>query len=79
MTDLMAHREDQGASADSRVGKAVAKGVGIGLPLGVIGMTLVVWLITDLDLGDAFAAGLLPGIMFGVFAGGFTGVTRSMD
>jgi len=79
MSDPMAHSEDQGASADARVGKSVARGIGIGLPLGVIGMTLVVWLITDLDLGDSFAAGLLPGIMFGAFAGGFAGITLSMD
>jgi ABC-type Mn2+/Zn2+ transport system permease subunit len=74
MSDPMAQSDDH-----SRLAKAVAKGIGIGLPLGVIGMTLLVWLITDLDLGDAFAAGLLPGVMFGVFAGGFAGMAVSMD
>jgi hypothetical protein len=74
------HVDDHGGDdQDSRMGKAVAKGVLIGFPVCLIGLTLAVWLITDLDLVDSFATALLPGILLGGFAGGFAGVTRAMD
>jgi hypothetical protein len=50
----------------------------IGFPVCLIGLTVAVWLITDLDLADSFATALLPGILLGGFAGGFVGVTRAM-
>lgn len=64
---------------DRRFGASVARGILIGLPLGLILMIGAVWLITDLDLGDSISAGLLPGVLFGVFAGGFAGVAAAMD
>ena len=74
------HGTDHGGDDhDSRMGKAVAKGVMIGFPVCLIGLTLAVWLITDLDLVDSFATALLPGILLGGFAGGFAGVTRAMN
>jgi hypothetical protein len=73
------HGSDHGGDDDhSRLGKAVAKGVMIGFPVCLIGLTVAVWLITDLDLADSFATALLPGILLGGFAGGFVGVTRAM-
>ncbi|MCI0424299.1 MAG: hypothetical protein L0Z49_10545 [Actinobacteria bacterium] len=59
--------------------RAVARGVAIGIPLAIVALTLVVWGITDLDLGDSFATGLLPGVLLGGFAGGFAGVASTMD
>ena len=59
--------------------KAVAKGVLIGFPVSLIGLTIAVWLITDLDLADSFATALLPGVLLGGFAGGFAGVAATMD
>lgn len=53
--------------------------IGIGIPIAIGFLTVVVWLITDLDLGDSFATGLLPGVLLGVFAGGFIGVTATME
>jgi hypothetical protein len=73
----MAHEEDD--TRDSRMGKAVLKGIGLGLPTAIVFLTLAVWLITDLDLGDSFATALLPGVLLGGFAGGFVGVARTMD
>ena len=83
MSGMTGHSEGHGSDHvgdddDSRIGKAVAKGVIIGFPVCLIGLTLAVWLITDLDLADSFATALLPGILLGGFAGGFAGVTRAM-
>ncbi len=61
------------------MGKAIVRGVAIGFPACVIGLTLAVWLITDLDLADSFATAILPGILLGGFAGGFAGVAATMD
>jgi hypothetical protein len=73
-------RSDDGRDArDARMGKAVAKGILIGFPVCLFGLTLAIWLITDLDLVDSFATALLPGILLGGFAGGFAGVAATMD
>jgi len=79
MSEMPEHPEDTGASGDARMGKAVMKGILIGFPVCLIGLTLAVWLITDLDLADSFATALLPGILLGGFAGGFAGVAATMD
>lgn len=63
----------------ARMGRAIARGVTIGFPVCLIGLTIAVWLITDLDLADSFATALLPGILLGGFAGGFAGVAATMD
>lgn len=73
----MSHAEQP--DQDSRMGKAVVRGVAIGLPLAIVALTLVVWAITDLDLGDSFATALLPGVLLGGFAGGFAGVAMTME
>ena len=73
------HVTDSESSQDARLGKAVIKGVMIGFPVCLIGLTLAVWLITDLDIFDSFATALLPGILLGGFSGGFAGVARTMD
>lgn len=71
------HIEDDGQ--DSQMGKAIVRGLVVGFPAALIGLTLAVWLITDLDLGDSFATALLPGILLGGFAGGFAGLAMTMD
>jgi hypothetical protein len=73
----MSHAEP--SDQDSMVGRAVARGVAIGIPLAIAALTLVVWAITDLDVGDSFATALLPGVLLGGFAGGFAGVALTMD
>ncbi len=61
------------------MGKAILRGVAIGFPAAVLFLTGVVFLITDLDLGDSFATALLPGILLGGFGGGFAGIAATMD
>ncbi len=61
------------------MGKAILLGVAVGFPAAILFLTAVVFLITDLDLGDSFATALLPGILLGGFGGGFFGVASTMD
>jgi hypothetical protein len=79
MSQMADHAEQGDDGRDARMGKAVAKGILIGFPVCLIGLTLAVWLITDLDLVDSFATALLPGILLGGFAGGFAGVAATME
>ncbi|MEX1135178.1 MAG: hypothetical protein WED83_10075 [Acidimicrobiia bacterium] len=65
-------------STPGRAGKAITRGVALGLPVGIVGLTFAVWLITDLDLFDSFATAVMPGVLLGAFAGGFVGMTMSM-
>lgn len=64
---------------DIRFGKAIQRGVIIGIPVVLVGLTLVIWLITDNDLGDSIATSLLPGVLLGAFGGGFAGMASAMD
>ncbi|HSM44387.1 MAG TPA: hypothetical protein VK969_05150 [Acidimicrobiia bacterium] len=73
------HSDEADIDHSARMGKAVAKGVIIGFPVALLGLTVAVWLITDLDIVDSFATALLPGILLGGFAGGFVGVAGTMD
>lgn len=79
MLSMVEHSEEADVTHAARMGKAVAKGVVIGFPVCLIGLTLAIWLITDLDLVDSFATALLPGILLGGFAGGFAGVAATME
>jgi heme/copper-type cytochrome/quinol oxidase subunit 4 len=73
------HSDEAEATHAARMGKAIVKGLAIGFPLCLIGLTLAVWLITDLSFGESFTTAILPGILLGGFAGGFAGVAMTMD
>ena len=79
MSSMAEHAEQTEVTHAARMGRAIVRGVAIGFPLSIIGLTLAVWLITDLDLGDSFATALLPGVLLGGFGGGFAGVAATMD
>ncbi|HLF42366.1 MAG TPA: hypothetical protein VJA46_02420 [Acidimicrobiia bacterium] len=61
-----------------QTGKNITRGVAIGLPVGIVGLTLAVRLITGLDIYDSFATAIMPGVLLGAFGGGFVGMTVSM-
>ena len=67
------------ATQAARMGRAIVRGVIIGFPACIVGLTLAVWAITDLDLGNSFATAILPGVLLGGFAGGFAGVASTME
>ena len=73
----MAQSDDSGG--DGGMGKAVIRGISLGIPAAIAFLTLAVWLITSMDFGDSFATALLPGVLLGGFAGGFAGVALTMD
>ena len=77
MASMADHTDD--SERDARMGKAILRGVAIGFPAAVLFLTGVIFLITDLDLGDSFATALLPGILLGGFGGGFAGIAATMD
>lgn len=70
---------EENTDHDSAFGKAIAKGVLIGLPTVLVFLTVVIWLVTDNDLADSFATAVLPGVLLGVFGGGFVGVVAASD
>lgn len=70
---------ENGVTPAARMGKAIVRGIVIGVPASIVVITFGVSLITDLSLADSFATALLPGVLFGGFAGGFAGTTATMD
>jgi hypothetical protein len=83
MTAMSEHAADHAADHEgtpaARMGKAIVRGVAVGFPAAIVGLTLAVWLITDLDLFDSFATALLPGVLLGGFGGGFAGMAMTME
>lgn len=60
------------------MGPAIIRGILIGLPVVLIGLTIGIWAITDLDIFDSLTTALLPGILLGAFGGGFAGMASTM-
>lgn len=70
--------EDQ-ARYESNMGQAIGKGILIGLPLAYVVITLALFVFTDRTLGSSAATAAIPGVLLGVFGGGFAGVAATMD
>lgn len=60
------------------MGPAIIRGIIIGVPVVLVGLTVAIWLITDLDIFESITTALLPGILLGAFGGGFTGMAITM-
>lgn len=71
--------QNQDSGQDSNMGAAITKGILFGVPFGMVVMILTFWLSSDLDFLHSVGAALLPGISFGVFAGGFAGMAIAMS
>lgn len=67
------------SNGNDRMGKAIIRGVLIGLPLTFIGLTLGILLITNNDIFDSMATAILPSILLGTFGGGFAGMAVTME
>jgi hypothetical protein len=68
---------DEHDTSSEQMGRAIARGAFIGLPVGIVALTVAVRLITGLDLFESFATAIMPGVLLGAFAGGFVGMTAS--
>ena len=60
------------------MGPAIMRGVLIGIPVVLAGLTLGIWAITNLDFMESLTTALLPGILLGAFGGGFAGMAMTM-
>ena len=60
------------------MGPAIIRGIIIGIPVVLVGLSVGIWLITDLDIFESMTTALLPGILLGAFGGGFTGMAATM-
>lgn len=69
--------EQEGNQPDP-MGPAILRGIVIGIPLVLVGLTLGIWAITDLDIFEALTTALLPGVLLGAFGGGFAGMATTM-
>ena len=60
------------------MGTAIIRGILIGIPVFLVGLSIGIWLITDLDIFESITTALLPGILLGAFGGGFAGMAATM-
>ncbi|MDH5371860.1 MAG: hypothetical protein OEX97_02840 [Acidimicrobiia bacterium] len=74
MTTETASAHRHGEVDEQKFGRAIASSIVIGTPVAIIFIVLSMWFFTDSDLSRAFATGIWPGILTGVFGGGFVGV-----
>ena len=58
----------------ARMAKSLLKGITIGLPVSYVGLVLGLWILTERDLVKSLETSVLPGLLIGVFFGGFFGM-----
>ena len=75
---MMQWMSDLDIERDDKMGKAIVKGALIGVPVTLIALTVVIYLITNNDIGDSLVTALLPGVLLGAFGGGFAGMAANM-
>lgn len=73
----MVMAEQEGTERDP-MGPAIIRGILIGVPVVLVGLSIGIWLITDLDFYESLTTALLPGILLGAFGGGFAGMAATM-
>lgn len=73
------HTDDAAPEHESRMVKAIVRDITFALPAALVLLTVVLLVFTEKSLGDAIATALLPGVLIGVFFGGFSGTARTMD
>ncbi len=66
--------QHHGEVDEKKFGRAIATSIMVGTPVTIIFIVLAMWIFTDSDLGRAFSIGIWPGVLTGVFGGGFVGV-----
>jgi len=69
---------DQETTQPDPMGRAILRGIMIGIPTVLVGLTFGILAITDLDFFEALTTALLPGVLLGAFGGGFAGTATTM-
>ncbi len=72
-------RQPHGELDEGKFGKAIGMSILVGTPIAIIVVVLALWIFTDSDLAEAFSVGVWPGLLTGVFGGGFIGVIIGSD
>ena len=73
------HTDDIAREQESRMVKAIVRDISVALPVALLVVFGALMAFTDKSIGDAIATTLLPGVLIGVFFGGFSGTARTMD
>lgn len=73
------HTDDAAREHESRMVKAIVRDISVALPVALLVVFGALMVFTDKSIGDAIATTLLPGVLIGVFFGGFSGTARTMD
>lgn len=71
--------DEAAAEHESRMVKAIVRDISVALPVALIVLFGALMLYTDKSVTDAIATAILPGLLIGVFFGGFSGTARTMD
>jgi ABC-type Mn2+/Zn2+ transport system permease subunit len=79
MSDHSTETDEAAAAHEARMVRAVVRDVAVALPLSLLAVFGALVIFTDKSIGDAIATSLLPGVLIGVFFGGFSGTARTMD
>jgi hypothetical protein len=69
---------DEETTQPDPMGRAILRGIMIGIPIVLVGLTFGIWAITDLDFFESLTTALLPGVLLGAFGGGFAGTAMTM-
>ena len=64
---------------EARMGKLLVRSMIATTPVAIIVIALAVWWGTDQGLGASIVSAILPGVLVGVFGGGFIGMILTGD
>jgi hypothetical protein len=73
------HTDDTAREHETRMVKAIVRDISVALPVALLVVFGALMVFTDKSIGDAIATTILPGVLIGVFFGGFSGTARTMD
>ncbi len=79
MSDHSTETDEAAADQEARMIRAVVRDTAVALPLALLAVFGALVIFTDNSIGDAVTTSLLPGVLIGVFFGGFSGTARTMD
>lgn len=71
--------DEEQAQYESRFGRSVALGILYATPIALVLVTIAVLLMTGRTLSSSIAIAVLPGVLIGVFFGGFVGMVRALE